>query len=144
MLPCSQFIAFENTSPIAGDSSVCRARSRSASYRRRRSPLTKKTTGASRRHFGDKTTGAATLCSKTRGWQGCTAAPAPASAGGCSHRPAPPCEPFFPRRRGKNSAEKRWVHRSQWGAIPKYPSQTAAKMAACEMELGLRLCSSTP
>jgi hypothetical protein len=30
------------------------------------------------------------------------------------------------------------------GAIPKYPSQTVAKMAACEMELGLRLCSSTP
>jgi hypothetical protein len=24
----------------------------------------------------------------------------------------------------KSSAEKRWVHRSQWGAIPKYPSQT--------------------
>jgi hypothetical protein len=44
----------------------------------------------------------------------------------------------------KSSAEKRWVHMSQWGAIPKYPSQTAAKMAACEMELGLRLCSSTP
>jgi hypothetical protein len=44
----------------------------------------------------------------------------------------------------KGSTEKRWVHRSQWGAIPKYPSQTTAKMAACEMELGLRLCSSTP
>jgi hypothetical protein len=44
----------------------------------------------------------------------------------------------------KSSAEKRWVHRSQWGAIPKYPSQTATKMAACEMELGLRLCSSIP
>jgi hypothetical protein len=29
-------------------------------------------------------------------------------------------------------------------SIPKYPSQTAAKMAACKMELGLRLCSSTP
>jgi hypothetical protein len=40
--------------------------------------------------------GAATLCSKTRGWQGCTAAPAPASTGGCSHWPAPPCELFFP------------------------------------------------
>jgi hypothetical protein len=50
---------------------------------------------------------------------------------------------LFPVGEAKSSAEKRWVHRSQWGAIPKYPSQTAAKMAACEMELGLRLCSST-
>jgi hypothetical protein len=68
----------------------------SASYCRRRSPLVEKTTGASRRHSGDKTTGATTPCSKTRGWQGCTAAPAPASTGGCSHRPTPPCELFFP------------------------------------------------
>jgi hypothetical protein len=30
------------------------------------------------------------------------------------------------------------------GAIPKNPSQTAVKLAACAMELGLRLCSSTP
>jgi hypothetical protein len=44
----------------------------------------------------------------------------------------------------KSSAEKRWVHRSQWGSIPKKPSQTAAEMAACAMELGLKLCSSTP
>jgi hypothetical protein len=44
----------------------------------------------------------------------------------------------------KSSAEKRWVQRSQWGAIPKNPSQITAKMAACAMELGLRLCSSTP
>jgi hypothetical protein len=44
----------------------------------------------------------------------------------------------------KNSAEKRWVHRSQWGSIPKNPSQTATKMAACAMELGLKLCSFTP
>jgi hypothetical protein len=50
----------------------------------------------------------------------------------------------FPVVEAKSSAEKRWVHRSQWGAIPKSPSQTAAKMAACVMELGLRLCSSTP
>jgi hypothetical protein len=35
-------------------------------------------------------------------------------------------------------------NKSQWGAIPKYPSHTATKMAACEMELGLRLCNSTP
>jgi hypothetical protein len=44
--------------------------------------------------------------------------------------------------KAKGSTEKRWVHRSQWGSIPKNPSQTAAKMAACEMELGLRLCNS--
>jgi hypothetical protein len=30
------------------------------------------------------------------------------------------------------------------GSIPKNPSQTAVKMAACAIELGLRLCSSTP
>jgi hypothetical protein len=41
----------------------------------------------------------------------------------------------------KSSAEKRWVHRSQWGSIPKKPLQTAVKMAACVMELGLKLCS---
>jgi hypothetical protein len=46
--------------------------------------------------------------------------------------------------KAKGSAEKRWVHRSQWGSIPKNPSQTTTKMAACTMELGLRLCSSTP
>jgi hypothetical protein len=51
---------------------------------------------------------------------------------------------FSPVVEAKSSTEKRWVHRSQWGAIPKNPSQTAAKMAACAMELGLRLCSSTP
>jgi hypothetical protein len=44
----------------------------------------------------------------------------------------------------KNSAQKRWVHRSLWGSIPKNPSQTATKMAAYAMELGLKLCSSTP
>jgi hypothetical protein len=46
--------------------------------------------------------------------------------------------------KAKGSAEKRWVHISEWETIPKNPSQTAAKMAACAMELGLRLCSSTP
>jgi hypothetical protein len=39
----------------------------------------------------------------------------------------------------KNSAGKRWVHRSQWGSIPRKPSQTVTKMAACAMELGLKL-----
>jgi hypothetical protein len=49
-----------------------------------------------------------------------------------------------PVSEAKSSAKKRWVHKSQWGAIPKYPSHTATKMAACEMELGVRLCNSTP
>jgi hypothetical protein len=49
-----------------------------------------------------------------------------------------------PVGKAKGSARKRWVHKSQWGAIPKYPSHTATKMAACEMELGERLCNSTP
>jgi hypothetical protein len=62
----------------------------SANCCRRRSPLVEKTTGASHRHSGGKTTGAATPCSKTEGWRGCTAAHAPASTRGCSHRPAPP------------------------------------------------------
>jgi hypothetical protein len=53
-------------------------------------------------------------------------------------------DPPFPVVKAKGSIEKRWVHRSQWGSIPKNPSQTTAKMAACAMELGLRLCSSTP
>ena len=39
----------------------------------------------------------------------------------------------------ENSAEKRWVHRSQLGSIPQNPSQTAAKMVACAMELELKL-----
>ena len=39
----------------------------------------------------------------------------------------------------KKSAEKRWVHRSQWGSIPRNPSQTATKIAAYAMELGLKL-----
>jgi hypothetical protein len=86
---------------------VCRAGSRSASYRRRRSPLAEKTTGASCRHSGDTTTGAATLCSKTRGWRGCTVAPAPASTGGCSHQPAPPCEPFFPPSARQKAPQRR-------------------------------------
>jgi hypothetical protein len=47
---------------------------------------------------------------------------------------------LFPRRQGE---KLRWVHRSQWGSTPRKPSQTAAKMAACAMELGLKLCSST-
>jgi hypothetical protein len=46
--------------------------------------------------------------------------------------------------REKGSARKRWTHRSQWGSIPRNPSQTSEKMAACAMELGLKLCKSAP
>jgi hypothetical protein len=49
-----------------------------------------------------------------------------------------------PVDKAKGSARKRWVHKSQWGAIPKYPSHNATKIAAYEMELGERLCNSTP
>jgi hypothetical protein len=49
----------------------------------------------------------------------------------------------FPRRRGKKLYGEEMGPQVPVGAIPKYPSQTAVKMAACEMELGLRLCSST-
>jgi hypothetical protein len=38
--------------------------------------------------------------------------------------------------KAKGSTEKRWVHKSQWGSIPKNSSQTTMKMAACAMELG--------
>ena len=46
--------------------------------------------------------------------------------------------------REKGSTQKRWTHRSQWGSIPRNPSQTAEKMAAYTMELGLKLCNSIP
>jgi hypothetical protein len=52
--------------------------------------------------------------------------------------------PSFPSRRGKKLCGEKMGPQVPVGAIPKYPSQTATKMAACEMELGLRLCSSTP
>jgi hypothetical protein len=69
---------------------------------------------------------------------------APVAAGGSHHSLGKRREPPIVVPEAKGSAEKRWVHRSQWGSIPKNPSQTATKMAACAMELGLRLCSSTP
>jgi hypothetical protein len=50
----------------------------------------------------------------------------------------------LPRRRGKKLRKKEMGPQIPMGAIPKYPSHTATKMAACEMELGLRLCNSTP
>ena len=50
----------------------------------------------------------------------------------------------LPRRRSKELREKEMSPQIPMGAIPKYPSHTATKMAACEMELGPRLCNSTP
>src|SRR6185312_9864343 len=40
----------------------------------------------------------------------------------------------------KSSPRNRWIQRSQCTSIPRYPSQTATKTAACEMSLGLKLC----
>jgi hypothetical protein len=50
----------------------------------------------------------------------------------------------LPRRRSEKLCEKEMGPQIPMGAIPKYPSHSATKMAACEMELGLRLCNSTP
>jgi hypothetical protein len=50
----------------------------------------------------------------------------------------------LPRRRSEKLREKEMSPQVPVGEIPKYPSHTATKMAACEMELGLRLCNSTP
>jgi hypothetical protein len=55
------------------------------------------------------------------------------------------CTDFpLPRRRGEKLRAKEMGPQIPMGAIPKYPSHTAMKMAACEMELGVRLCNSTP
>jgi hypothetical protein len=50
----------------------------------------------------------------------------------------------LPRQRSEKLREKEMSPQVPVGAIPKYPSHTDMKMAACEMELGLRLCNSTP
>jgi hypothetical protein len=50
----------------------------------------------------------------------------------------------LPRRQGKKLGEEEMSPQIPMGAIPKYPSHTATKIAACEMELGVRLCNSTP
>jgi hypothetical protein len=129
----------------AGDSLVSRAWPPNASCCRRRSPLVEKTTEAFRRHSGGKTTGAATPCSKTQGWRGCTAARAPASTGGCSHRPAPPCGPSFPPSSRRKAPRRRDGSTDpSGGQPPENPRKTATKMVACAMELGLKLCNSTP
>jgi hypothetical protein len=50
----------------------------------------------------------------------------------------------LPCRRGKKLGKKEMSPQIPMRAIPKYPSHTATKIAACEMELGVRLCNSTP
>jgi hypothetical protein len=50
----------------------------------------------------------------------------------------------LPRWRSKKLCGKEMSPQVPVGAIPKYPSHTATKMAVCEMELGLRLSNSTP
>jgi hypothetical protein len=50
---------------------------------------------------------------------------------------------LLPRRQGKKLRGEEMGPQIPVGSIPKKPSQTAAKMVACTMELGLRLCSST-
>ena len=37
---------------------------------------------------------------------------------------------FMSVGRKNGSAQKRWNHKSQWVSIPRYPSQTVAKMVA--------------
>ena len=52
--------------------------------------------------------------------------------------------PIVPTGLVLSPARKKWSHSSQSGAMPRYPSQMATKMAAYAMELGLKLWSSTP
>jgi hypothetical protein len=42
-----------------------------------------------------------------------------------------------------SSAQKRWTQRSQFAGIPRNPSHTPTKVAACEITFGAKLCSST-
>jgi hypothetical protein len=83
-------------------------------------------------------------CSKTQGWRGCTAAHAPASTGGCRHRPAPPYGPSFPRRQGEKLRGEEMGPQIPVRVNPQKTLANRPKMAACAMELGLKLCSSTP
>jgi hypothetical protein len=48
------------------------------------------------------------------------------------------------RRRGKELRGKEMGPQVPVRVNPQKPSQTAMKMAACAIELGLKLCSSTP
>jgi hypothetical protein len=51
---------------------------------------------------------------------------------------------FSPVARVCSSLRKRWTHRSQCAGMPKNPSQTAMKEAACEMALGGRVVNLHP
>jgi hypothetical protein len=69
--------------------------------------------------------------------QGCTAARAPVSAGGCSHWSAPPYGPSSPLSSRRRTPRRRDGSTGpSEGQSPKKPLQTAAKMAACAMEEG--------
>jgi hypothetical protein len=85
----------------------------SASYCRWRSPLVQKTPEASRRRSGDKTTGSPPLVRRYKGGRDvllCT--PQPQLEGAATACTA--MRTFFTSvDMAKNSAEKRWVHRSQ-------------------------------
>jgi hypothetical protein len=109
----------------------------SASCCRRQSPLVEKTKGAFRRHSGGKTTGAATPCSKTQGWRGCTAARAPASTRGCSHRPAPPCGPsFLPSSRQKAPRRRDGSTDHSGGQSPKSPRKPPRRWPLAQWSWG--------
>ena len=38
--------------------------------------------------------------------------------------------------------EKKYLHNSKWGSIPKYPSHSAMKATMCWIPFGFRCCSS--
>jgi hypothetical protein len=109
----------------------------SASYCRRQSPLVEKTAEASRRRSGDKTTGSATPCSKIQGRQGCTATPAPTSAGGCSHWPAPPCGPSsHPSTRRRTPWKRDGSTGPSEGQSPKTPRKPSRKWPLAQWSWG--------
>jgi hypothetical protein len=51
---------------------------------------------------------------------------------------------FSPVVKAKSSAEKRWVHRSQWGSIPKKPSQTAREDGRLRNGVGVEVVQLHP
>jgi hypothetical protein len=128
----------------AGVSPISRAWPHSTNCCRERSPLVEKLTGAFHRCSRGKTTSAATPCSKTQGWRGCTAARALASTGGCSRRLAPPCEPSSPPSSRQKAPRRRDGSTDPSGGQSPKSLRKPPRMAACAIELGLRLCSSTP
>jgi hypothetical protein len=91
----------------------------SASCCQRQSPLVEKTTGAFRRRSGGKTTGAATPCSKTQGWRGCTAARALPQLEGAATGPHRHADLLLPRRQGKKLRGEEMGPQIPVGANPK-------------------------